>query len=347
MMRVQLLGERGADGRPHGCAYIRLLLPLARLAEAGRITLNPLPVYAPCDVLCVDRTLHPWMDGDQALDTVRRAHIDGCRVLYSIDDNLLDLDAYQVYRRAFSEDQLHAVRTFLRHADAVLTTTPTLAERLSRLNPRVTVAPNMLDDRLLVSEDERPPKTADRLVLGYMGTFTHEDDLMLILQPLRRFLSERADRVVFERVGASAEAPLFQALKDLPVHVRDIQGVSEYPDFMRWMGRNLAWDIGLAPLVNNPFTRCKSDIKFLDYAAIGAVGLFSDVEAYRHTVRDGVNGRLVPNDPDAWYRALCAIADDHEGRRRMATAANEYLLRERTLNTQAGRWEAALNAALA
>ena len=59
--------------------------------------------------------------------------------------------------------------------------------------------------------------------------------------------------------------------------------------------RASAWDVAVAPLHDTAFNRCKSDLKFLEYAALGLPGIYSDVVPYKHAVRHEETGLLTEN----------------------------------------------------
>jgi hypothetical protein len=117
--------------------------------------------------------------------------------------------------------------------------------------------------------------------------------------------------------------------------------VEQYPLFMSWFWQALSWDIALAPLLDTPFNRCKSDLKYLDYAALGASGIYSDLPVYA-SVEHGVTGMRVTNQPDAWADGLYQLVTQPALRRTLAANAYDYLRRERTLSTQIDRWLALL-----
>lgn len=58
---------------------------------------------------------------------------------------------------------------------------------------------------------------------------------------------------------------------------------------------DLQWDIGLAPLEDNEFNRCRSPIKFLEYTACGVATVASDVGVYRSVIGHQM-GLLVADD---------------------------------------------------
>jgi glycosyltransferase involved in cell wall biosynthesis len=109
------------------------------------------------------------------------------------------------------------------------------------------------------------------------------------------------------------------------------------------MREHVRWDFAIAPLEDDPFTLCKSDLKYLDYGALAIPAVFSDVRPYRETVRNRETGLLVPNEPDAWAAALAEMAGDAALRSRLATAARDEVYATRMLATNARRWPEALD----
>ncbi|HEX8354228.1 MAG TPA: glycosyltransferase family 4 protein [Pyrinomonadaceae bacterium] len=339
-LKVHVLYEYGTDLRPHGCAYIRLLLPLKHASNADSLVVSSGQDYARADVVVVDRTWFPGVTPEAAEALVRRARHDGARILYSIDDNLLDLKPAGFNRWPFTTEELMAVRYFAREADGIMVATEHLKERLARLNPNIYVVPNALDERLWLGDPpaEPPAGRGGRKVIGYMGTQTHDADLMMILQPLRAALRRHAGEVELQLVGGVADRAVIEAFAGLPVSVLDVGGHVEYPDFARWMGRSVKWDLAIAPLEVDEFTRCKSDIKFLDYSILGIPGVYSRGPVYGGTVRHLETGFLADNNTRSWAEAFELMLTDDALRRRLAKAAHEYTLSERTLQHRAADW---------
>ena len=209
----------------------------------------------------------------------------------------------------------------------MIVSTPALAERLAQLEAGVLVVPNALDERLFGSPPE-PRRPA----------FVHGDDRLHGNAHARggpahgpraapALLRRHGGRVRLELVGGAEGQRLGVALRGPAVprsapaargHVPEVRAVdAPAPE----LGRRIA------PLEDDAFTRCKSDLKYLDYAALGIPGVFSDVRPYRDTVRHretglprrtpgGVGGRLEEIVADAALRARLAAA-----RRPRCTAA--------------------------
>jgi glycosyltransferase involved in cell wall biosynthesis len=344
--RVHVLhGFYGAE-IPYSCTYIRLLCPLSHpsLAERIELTHGTAEAVPDCDLLVVERhTLWPYerqLDG--FVRVLYRCRQRGVPVVYELDDNLLDLRRKEPWE-TYPGDALRGVVAFLaRQADGLIVSTPTLAERLGRLRSDALVVPNALDERLFGSAPEPLVSRSSTVTIGYMGTLTHEADLRMVLAPLRALLRRHAGRVRLELVGGGAEERIASLFEGLPFRMRNLGSEHPYPRFVPWMRQQLRWDVAIAPLEDDAFTRGKSDLKHLDYAALGIPGVFSDVRPYRETVRHRETGLLAANEPRAWAEALEEIVSDGALRVRLAAAATAEVHGSRMLRTNAKRWSDAI-----
>jgi glycosyltransferase involved in cell wall biosynthesis len=298
-------------------------------------------------VVIVERTRRPGAGVLAAAeDLVRRVRRDGACLVYALDDNLLDWAPRAIGQLGPSPEQLAVVRLLAREADGIIASTPALAARLAHLNPCIQVVANALDERLWAPPTPPAPIGAarPRLVIGFMGTHSHDADLRLILEPLRAVLRTQAGRLEFQLVAGVADPGLWRAFDGLPLRRLDEDRPVDYPAFMHWFTAHARWDIALGPLEATPFTRCKSDLKALDYAAIGAAGIYSRVTPYAESVRDGETGLLAENTVPAWRAALERLVADGELRSRLAANARQALLAGRTLSVCAGQWVDAIRA---
>jgi glycosyltransferase involved in cell wall biosynthesis len=346
--RVHVLhGFYGAE-IPYSCTYIRLLCPFSHPALAERIELTHGTAEAmpDCDLLVVER--HVLWPYERQLDgfvrVLSRCRQRGVPVVYELDDNLLDLHRDEPWE-PYPGDSLRGVAAFLaRQADGMIVSTPALAERVARLRSGVLVVPNALDERLFGSVPDPFVSRSSTVTIGYMGTLTHEADLRIVLAPLRALLRRQAGRVRLELVGGGAEERIASLFEGLPFRMRNLGSEHPYPRFVSWMRQHLRWDVAIAPLEDDVFTRGKSDLKYLDYGALGIPGVFSDVRPYRDTVRHRETGLLAANEPEAWAEALEEIVSDGALRARLAEAAKAEVHGSRTLKTNATRWSDAIEA---
>ena len=344
--RIHILFEHSSDLRPHGCSHIRLLLPLGYPINADSFEVTRGSSYEKADIVIVERTWrpsdNPLNDAEQLVGKLRR---DGARFIYSIDDNLLDLKLDEPARENLTMQQLMAIRYFIRKADGVIVTTDPLKDRLAPLNKSIAVVQNALDERLWRREpsSEISESRKRRKVIGYMGTHTHDADLMMIAQALITVARKHPpDLIELHFIGGFADSAVLGAFGDVPIKVLDVGSNVEYPKFARWMVDNVFWDLAVAPLVDNDFNRCKSDLKFLDYSALGIPGIYSRVAAYDRTVQHMETGYLSNNDIQSWIEAIQLLLSDDRLRQTLARNAREYVFSNRTLEHRAKDWRCAI-----
>ena len=176
--RIHVIYEYGPDYRPYSSSFLRLIRPLSHPLVSDHIDTTFGLDYnnEPADLVIIDRLWRFDITLPLAEELVNRIRLRGSRFVYSLDDDYYDLAFYE-HTRPISEI-LPVVTFLLRQADAVVVTTPALRQRLLEFNPNIQVLPNQLDERLLVT---RYPSGKDlsldhkRVVIGYMGTFTHDE----------------------------------------------------------------------------------------------------------------------------------------------------------------------------
>ena len=340
MLRIHIIFEHGVDLKPFGVAYIRDILPLTHPTNSETLLVTQGTGYSSsADVFIVERTWKPNVTLLEAEQLVHQIRKDGARLVYSIDDNLLDLETVPHHARS-------AVQYFCQVADGILVSTKYLKERLHKFNSSIHVLPNTLDERLFTENGKRLPasrKTGAPKIIGFMGTFTHDADLMMVLQALRKILRSQTDSIQLQLVGGFSNPTVVPSFQGLPVHViQPNPNDMSYPNFIPWMMKNLSWDVGIAPLENTIFNRCKSDIKFLDYSALGVPGIYSRVPSYKETIHHLETGYLVENTPSAWTEALAELLTNNELRTQLAFNAQEYVFSKRTLLHNATHWREAI-----
>lgn len=89
------------------------------------------------------------------------------------------------------------------------------------------------------------------------------------------------------------------------------------------------------PLADTTFNRCKSDAKFIEAAAMGAVALASST-IYSATLRHGESG-FIFHGPDEFAALLENLLEQPLLRGRLARAAHDYVRKQRLLADHAGR----------
>jgi glycosyltransferase involved in cell wall biosynthesis len=343
---IVVIPERLENGALSPCAYIRLLQPLDHpiIGEGFDLAMADVEEAQDyhTDIVVTQRYAVPNVAAADALAAHCRRT--GAALIYDLDDDLLHIprehpDAAEL------RPQTKVVQRMLRHANAVWVSTPALAESVAPLRRDSRVVPNGLDERLWA--DQPLGVSAGRTVRGgsvrilCMGTGTHQADFGIIEPALARLKDVFGRHVTIDMIGVTTRT-------DLPDWVNrpamPMNASMSYPGFVNWITQQPAWDIGLAPLADTAFNRCKSAIKTLDYAALGMAVVASDIGVYRGSLADGRGGLLVSNEPKDWFAALCRLLRDDTLRRTLAAGALEAFRAGGTLASQAVARRSALMA---
>jgi GT2 family glycosyltransferase/glycosyltransferase involved in cell wall biosynthesis len=322
--RLRVLAVLEAEGDvPSPCAHIRLVPFLDAMQARGEasvryVAASEVDLYD-ADVIVTHRVPVATLDEAEALcESARRR---GIPLVYDLDDNLYDLDPKAEggkYRTL-----LDIVHAFVGHADEIWVSTPVLGRRLQEVGSRdVQVHRNQLDPALwrpalVPSLVEHMASDPVRIV--YMGTRTHGEDFAMVQPALRELKRKHGADIELLVIGVRAEDGDESYIQSITPP--SVVGAS-YPAFVTWLTQERRFDVGISPLKASPFNRCKSEIKVLDYAALGIAAVVSDIEPYRDAVSDGVDGFLVPDDTDQWFVVLDRLVSDAAVRRDVAAAAH-------------------------
>jgi glycosyltransferase involved in cell wall biosynthesis/GT2 family glycosyltransferase len=270
----------------------------------------------------------------------------GGTLVYDLDDDLLDVEGVMLRTgrsRQAAEELAERIRTFLTTADTVAVSTPGLADQVRAYCSRVVVIPNALDPgiwrlqdrpRLMAAGHER--KAGDPVRIGYIGTPSHDSDVLLIKEAARRISEEYGNKVVFEIIGAfEGRTPPLGRNIALPRK-------TTYPHFVDWLLKRVNWDIGLIPLAEDRFNRSKSFLKFLEYAGLDLAIICSNHGAYRDAAKSGSNCLAVASSAEEWYSAMRKLIDDATLRQRLARNAFEDLITYHTTTARAADYRKVL-----
>jgi len=331
MMRVAFLA------RPEsGNGFYRGIGPMAALAARGH-RIRPLPIeddrpqpvgsLAGIDVLHIHR-----YSGDHVSRIAREAKAQGAAVTWDQDDFQAATPRGVAYDRVWNgyagERRLVDLRRLWRFVDLSTTPSAQLAEQMERDGaPAPTVIPNYLPDDLL-GPDRQPH---DGVTIGWTAGLEHAADVerLPIVPVLQRLLDERDDvNVVSLGLRLGLRSPRYVHAPYIPLQL---------------LTRQLAiFDVGIAPLSDIVFNRCRSDVKLKEYAAARVPWLASPIGPYAG-LGEKEGGRLVSDD--RWHEELVRLIERPKERQRLAKRASKWVAGQ-TLGKRAGEWEDALGAAI-
>lgn len=242
--------------------------------------------------------------------------------VYDMDDDLLCVDPANTIPYRLFAPLAEETRRNVEAADVVTVSSPALAERYAAINPNVVVLPQVIPDGMC----DWPRLAEDRpLTVGWAGSMHKRQDWPGIAEALAAFAAIVPD-VRFRMYGGDYTRAL-------------LAGRCEFVPFTdpQTYWRSLAFDIGIAPLVDTRFNRGKTTTKLLEYGAAGIPTVASAVGQYTEWIDEGVNGWLV-RDPSEWLAYLIALTDD-EHRHALGAAARDKA-RESEVSKHVHRWEA-------
>lgn len=283
---------------PGGAGEYRLRAPLRKISQKGLAQtmicnppkaftmrlLSPVEVArAAPDVLI----MHQPLDDSQSdvIESYAR-HLPGIRRILTMDDLVTDLPKKHPMYKAGYKDGRRRLRSNLSRMDRLIVSTQPLADLCSDMIEDIRVMPNCLEWSLWGGVlPARLPRRKPRV--GWAGAQQHQGDLELIY-PVVEALAKEVDWI-FMGMCPDALKPFVHESHGFEL---DFQA---YPKALA----KLDLDLAIAPLDINPFNEAKSNLRLLEYGAMGWPVICTDIYPYQ----EGPVTRL-PNDPDLWIQTI-------------------------------------------
>lgn len=212
---------------------------------------------------------------------------------------------------AWNPSNLYLYRTMemVKKAFGVTVSTPQLAREYFPYNQNIFVVPNYLDK----DKWENPivKRNDGKIRIGWCGGNAHADDLLMISKVLNKIIKEYKGKVIFETMGMTRKElagvfPMKVQNDTCPscgyegeLHHYPGESLDDYPVVLASKG----WDIALAPVINNSFGNCKSDLKIKEYAALGIPIVASRVIPYLEAAESNAQISFATTF-DEWYNAI-------------------------------------------
>ena len=290
------------------------------------------------DVVVIQRNFARYTDLYERV--VEQAHAEGKPVIFEIDDLLFDLpEGHPDRNNHYYDDAFVPMLRAVVEAQGITVGTSQLRDYYSAFNPNLWVLPNYLNDEAwplrqppvqLTATPEHP------LLIGYMGGASHQPDLDEIVPVLRSVGQTYCDRIVLWFCGIKPPKDLV----DAPGMCRVEWLAPDEADYKRFAAAlaNLGIHLFIAPLRDTPFNRSKSPIKFLEYSALGAPGIYSNVMPYSEVVLHGETGMLA-SDIQEWENCLREYIESPSLRQQIGLNAQTAVRQRWLLSAHADEWQ--------
>lgn len=325
-------GDRAA------CWYYRIHAPLGHVAKnhqdeysitvSGMIDKRQLGEYP---LVLLQRQYMP-----EVLGPIIDAKKLGAKLIYEIDDDLFNIPKWNsAYPILGKKSVREGVKRFLSVVDALFVTSEHLAKVYEPYCKKVYVLPNSVDYEFFYPS----PRNSAKPVVCWQGSMTHEKDLKIMGDGI--FDLAQDDRIQLKMwcgFKQGTQEPIF----DVPgAHtIQLVPFEAFYPMFSQ-----MDADVGLAPIAAIPFNRGKSNLKFLEYTAQGAVTVASSFGPYKDTIVDGETGVLV-SDNREWYDATMWLIEEPEERARILANARTFVKENYDISKNYKLWKTALDEVL-
>lgn len=149
------------------------------------------------------------------------------------------------------------------------------------------------------------------------GSRSHDINLAYIAPALAQVMKEKAN-VELLTIG-HVELP--DELKPFNTRIKTLP-FSHYEDYLCRLN---TCDFLIIPLLDSPFNLCKSNIKFLEAAALQLPVIASPIPAYCSIITSGKNG-FIASTQEEWISAMQQLAEDVNLRKNMGQQAKEAAL---------------------
>lgn len=298
-----------------GCGHYRVIQPLRALREAalvegvpfvGQMQLCDIERYDP-DVILLQRQV-----GEERLEAMRRMQaFTRAFKVYELDDYLPNLPLKNAHRAQMPKDILKTIRRGLGYVDRFVVSTPALADAFNGLHADIRVIENRLPAHWWADLNHQRGQRTGKPRIGWAGGASHSGDLELIADVVRE-LADEVDWVFMGMCPPHLRRYLHEFHAGVPIEL--------YPAALA----ALDLDIALAPVEQNLFNECKSNLRLLEYGACGYPVIASDVRCYTGTLPV----TLVKNRFRDWTAAIRTHLADPAGRAAAGDALREAVQRD-------------------
>ncbi len=323
--------------RPSGCYWYRTKQPMEILDKLGVPTQL---IHLEEEVSDTPTAYHFYGAYPFSMEKVfKYLKENNKKIVYDTDDALDLIELTNPFYYAVKKE-LGSVNQILEYCDEITVSTLAMMEYIKQKTDKpITVIPNCFTPSEWTYQ--RPVREGVRI--GFAGSATHVQDLIDII-PVIESLQKKYD-VHFIIMGFS-QGDYQTWFKEFR-YISPIEGIAQLEELDRRLSKikfewvpfldywnypstliNLALDIGLCPLKDTSFNRCRSACKAMEYTLAGALAIASDVEAYRNDE----NSVLVKENE--WESVLTRFIENKEERKQVQLEHLEWTKKHRNIETQ-------------
>jgi glycosyltransferase involved in cell wall biosynthesis len=244
-------------------------------------------------------------------------------IIVSLDDLLTEIPDYNPITGKIPKDILSKLKTAFKLADQVIVSTDYLATQYRALSNNITVIPNYISEQVWpIHSHKHSPR--HHLRIGWSGAGQHQADLAW-LAPVVKATKDLVQWVFFGDKPAQVHPDWIEYHPPVPF--------AEYHQVLP----SLNLDIGIAPLLDNPFNHAKSHLKLLEYGALGLAVICSDLTPYQSSPAIRLN-----NNTDEWITCIKRLNQSHNEVKSLGKNMSEWVIHNHILERNLDGWKTAL-----
>lgn len=269
---MKILGISGLDS---GCGYHRVVLPMAFMQDInGYVTNVPKEetLAEGWDILLYNR-ISPF-DADWS----KFRNENKAKIIIDLDDDWV-LPSNHIANATYTGIR-ERIEINIREADMVTCTNQRLYDKLIKLNKNVHIFPNALPYGFDQFTDEK--QESEYIRIFWCGSITHEHDIRILANPLRRFQDDRVQMVLggYNNTNEMSAYIWDRIASFYTNNKRHRFKILHGTTPMHYMNMYSEADICVIPLEKSDWHSCKSNLKILEAAVKGIPVIVSKVEPY-------------------------------------------------------------------
>jgi len=234
------------------------------------------------------------------------------RIVYDFDDSVM-------YRNSKAEDPISSTRRrrfvqMIKNSDFVIAGNEFLKNQVLPLNQNVEVIPTaIIQERYQLKTYSAQP---ERVILGWIGDHGS-------IHYLKKM------RPIFERLGDSYPYVELKIVCDTFFDCDRMKVIKKNWSLEEEVADLQGFDIGLMPLVDDPWSWGKCGLKIIQYQGVGVPVVCTPVGINKDLVEDGANG-FWAKTPKEWQEKLSLLIKNPRLREQMGREGRKRVLRDYT-----------------
>ena len=316
---MRILGITSAQS---GVGYHRIIMPVAHMQKDYAMltdTLTDETVDGNYDIFLMNR-FFSGVSIDQVLEW-RKKH--GFKLVVDNDD-FWTLDATHVlYERYKHGDITLKILEYIQEADLCTVTHERLADEVYKYNKNVEILPNALpygEEQFLDNKIE-----SDLVRLFWAGSGTHEHDIKILKNPLRKISQLSGIKSVIAGYNDAEQHVWNKMCMWFSNNYKIPTQIYRFTETFKYMAAYADSDISLIPLVESKFNSMKSNLKVLETAAKKNPAIVSNVHPYKDLPV------LYVNKQTDWFKHTRDLVHDDQMRIELGLKLYEYCLENYSL----------------